>query len=101
MSYFVTTIIPCYNAERTIEEAVDSALAQDLKDHEVVAVNDGSTDSTSAILERYADKIKVIHQPNRGVSAARNAVIAGSASKSVIAPSVNPSTITPLRTLKP
>jgi len=81
MSYLVSTIIPCYNAERTIEEAVDSALAQDLKDHEIVAVNDGSTDSTSAILERYADKIKVIHQPNRGLSAARNAAIAGSASK--------------------
>lgn len=81
MSFLVSTIIPCYNAERTIEEAVDSALAQDLKDHEIVAVNDGSTDSTSAILERYADKIKVIHQPNRGLSAARNAAIASSASK--------------------
>ena len=81
MSYLVSTVIAAYNAERTLEEAVDSALAQDLKDHEIVAVNDGSTDSTLAILERYADKIKVIHQPNRGLSAARNAAIARSASK--------------------
>ena len=81
MSYLVSTVIAAYNAERTLEEAVDSALAQDLKDHEIVAVNDGSTDSTSAILEHYADKIKVIHQPNRGLSAARNAAIARSASK--------------------
>ncbi|MGA6973853.1 MAG: glycosyltransferase family A protein, partial [Candidatus Binatus sp.] len=68
----VSTIIPAFNAERTIAETVDSALTQNFEGHEVVVVNDGSTDSTSTILERYGDKIRVVNQQNRGVAAARN-----------------------------
>ena len=48
----VSTIIPAYNAERTIAQAIDSALSQDCEGHEVVVVNDGSTDSTATILKR-------------------------------------------------
>lgn len=50
----VTVIVPCYNMERTLEQALDSLLANDLTDGEVIAVDDGSTDQTPHILRRYA-----------------------------------------------
>jgi glycosyltransferase involved in cell wall biosynthesis len=68
----ISTIIPAYNAERTIGQAIESALIQDIEDHEIVVVNDGSTDSTAAILTRYDGRIRVVNQKNRGLSAARN-----------------------------
>ena len=81
MNATVSTIIPAYNAERTITEAVDSALAQDYERHEVIVVNDGSTDSTARLLEAYGSRIRVIHQRNTGVSAARNAGVMLSSGK--------------------
>jgi glycosyltransferase involved in cell wall biosynthesis len=69
----VSTIIPAYNSARTIREAIDSALAQDFDGQEIIVVDDGSTDSTSAILESYGGRIKVITQPNSGPAVARNA----------------------------
>jgi glycosyltransferase involved in cell wall biosynthesis len=77
----VSTIIPAYNSERTIARAIDSALAQRYKSHEVIVVNDGSTDSTTAILARYSNQIKVISQSNSGVAAARNAGVRNSTGK--------------------
>ncbi|MFZ0888814.1 MAG: glycosyltransferase [Candidatus Binataceae bacterium] len=75
----VSAIIPVYNGEATIAQAIDSALAQRFDGAmEVVAVNDGSTDSTAAILEGYGSRIKVVTQPNRGLAAARNAGVAAS-----------------------
>ena len=71
----VSTIIPAYNAERTVAQAIDSALSQDCEGHEVVVINDGSTDSTSAILHKYGSQIQVITQSNGGLSVARNAGI--------------------------
>jgi len=71
----VSIIIPCYNMELYIEECLDSLCCQTLENIEAVCINDGSTDSTGAILDRYRAKdprIKVFHQPNRGVAAARN-----------------------------
>jgi glycosyltransferase involved in cell wall biosynthesis len=73
MSVEVSTIIPAYNAERTIVQAIDSALSQHCEGHEVLVVNDGSTDSTAAILQKYGNRIQVITQHNGGASAARNA----------------------------
>jgi glycosyltransferase involved in cell wall biosynthesis len=73
MTFGISTIIPTFNNGATVARAIDSALAQDCSDHEVVVVNDGSTDSTSGILERYGLKIRVVNQPNRGAAAARNA----------------------------
>jgi glycosyltransferase involved in cell wall biosynthesis len=70
---YVSTIIPTYNSAATIARAIDSALAQDSAEHEVIVVDDGSTDSTMEVLRRYVDLISVIEQPNRGPSAARNA----------------------------
>jgi len=68
----VSTIIPAFNAERTIANAIDSALRQDYSGQEVVVVNDGSTDSTGNILETYRGRVRIITQPNRGSALARN-----------------------------
>lgn len=68
-------IIPVYNVEKYLRQCLDSVLAQTYPDWEAICVNDGSTDSSPAILKEYADKdkrIKVIHQSNMGVSGARN-----------------------------
>lgn len=77
----VSTIIPAYNAERTIAQAIDSALAQDYEGHEVLVVNDGSTDATAAILGKYGSEIQVITRRNGGLSAARNAAVCRSTGK--------------------
>jgi glycosyltransferase involved in cell wall biosynthesis len=68
----VSTVIAAYNAGRTIGPAIDSALAQDCAHHEVVVVNDGSSDNTSLVLEGYRGRIKVISQENQGAAMARN-----------------------------
>ncbi len=74
----VSTVIPAYNAERYLRPAIDSVLAQMGVANEVIVVDDGSTDSTPAILKEYADRIRVVRQTNSGLSAARNAGIAES-----------------------
>jgi glycosyltransferase involved in cell wall biosynthesis len=68
----VSVIIPAYNVERFIAEAVDSALAQSYTYTEVIVVDDGSTDHTRKVLEVYGDRIKIVSQPNSGAGAARN-----------------------------
>jgi len=67
----VSVIIPAYNAENFIAEALDSVFAQTHRDFEVIVVNDGSTDATARILEAYADRVRCIDQPNRGQNASR------------------------------
>lgn len=69
----VSVIIPAYNADRFLREAVESALAQTHKAFEVIVVDDGSTDGTAAILEQFRGRIKVISQGNQGLASARNA----------------------------
>jgi len=71
----VSVIIPAYNAQRFVGEAIESALAQTYPDFEIVAVDDGSTDATLSILRSFEPRIRVISQPNRGPAAARNAGI--------------------------
>ncbi|WP_300503556.1 glycosyltransferase family 2 protein [uncultured Duncaniella sp.] len=74
----VSIIIPAYNAERYLREALESALAQTYRDIEVIVVDDGSTDSTPEIIRDFAardHRIKAIRQPNGGLSAARNAAL--------------------------
>lgn len=71
----VSVIVPAYNAEEFLERAVKSVLAQTMPDWELILVDDGSTDSTPALCDAFADvspKIRVIHRPNAGVSEARN-----------------------------
>ena len=77
----VSTVIAAYNAERTITETIDSALAQECDGHEVVVANDGSSDSTARILSGYGDRIRIVTQPNRGAAAARNAAVTHSTGK--------------------
>jgi glycosyltransferase involved in cell wall biosynthesis len=72
----ISVIIPVYNGEAFISRAVDSALAQDFPNFEVIVVDDGSTDSTSLILSKYGDKIRFVSQDNRGPAAARNFAVA-------------------------
>ncbi|MFW6011213.1 MAG: glycosyltransferase [Desulfosalsimonas sp.] len=68
----VSVIIPVYNRRAWIAQAVDSVLCQNYKPFELIVVDDGSTDGTMEILSAYGNKIRVIRQPNSGVSAARN-----------------------------
>jgi cellulose synthase/poly-beta-1,6-N-acetylglucosamine synthase-like glycosyltransferase len=77
----VSTIIPAYNAERTIVEASDGVLSQSFQNHEVVVVNDGSTVSTAPILASYGNRIRVISQTSGGVAKAGNAGVAASSGK--------------------
>lgn len=72
----VTVVVPVYNVAGYLKAAMDSLLAQDVRDWTAVCVDDGSTDGSGAILDDYAvrdSRITVVHQPNGGVSAARNA----------------------------
>lgn len=72
----VSVIIPVYNVEPYLRECLNSVVNQTMRDIEIICVNDGSTDNSGAILTEYAardERITVITQENRGLSAARNA----------------------------
>ncbi|MEE8432314.1 MAG: glycosyltransferase [Candidatus Desulfatibia sp.] len=71
----VSVIIPTYNRAAMLKEAVDSVLAQDYPNFELIVIDDGSTDSTPKILNTYQDDVTVIRRNNLGVSRARNAGI--------------------------
>lgn len=71
----ISVIIPVYNTEKYLREAVDSILNQTFKDIEVIAINDGSTDNCLEILNEYVQKdsrVKVFSQQNSGQAIARN-----------------------------
>ena len=74
--YNISVVIPAYNQARYVAEAIDSALAQLRKPLEVIVVDDGSTDETPAVLQRYGAPVRVIRQRNAGIGAARNAGVA-------------------------
>ena len=72
----ISIVVPVFNVEPYLRDCLDSVLAQTFRDLEIICVDDGSTDGSSAILAEYAktdDRIRVIRQPNGGLSAARNA----------------------------
>ncbi|MBC7489142.1 MAG: glycosyltransferase family 2 protein [Glaciimonas sp.] len=72
----VSIIMPVYNGEAYIQVAVQSVLDQTYENWELIIVDDGSTDGTAKFLDSLTDfRIKRINQPNRGVSAARNAAL--------------------------
>lgn len=68
----VSIIIPVYNAEKYLDECIQSALNQTYKNIEIIAVNDGSTDNSSDILKKYSKKIKIITKENGGTASALN-----------------------------
>ncbi|MGA1843686.1 MAG: glycosyltransferase family 2 protein [bacterium] len=68
----VSCIIPTYNRASCLSQAIDSVLAQDYEDLDLLVVDDGSTDHTSSILEGYGQRIHAFHQSHKGVSSARN-----------------------------
>lgn len=71
----VSIIIPVYNAEKTLERCVQSIINQSYKNWELLLIDDGSTDASSIICDRFAScnaSIHVVHQANQGVSSARN-----------------------------
>ena len=68
----VSVIIPAYNGDRYITEAVESVLAQSYANFEVIVVDDGSSDGTQEVLQPYLSRIRYLSQPNQGVAAARN-----------------------------
>ena len=65
-------VIPVYNAERYLDECLNSALDQTYSNAEVIAVDDGSTDSSYEILKGYADRVRVFRKPNGGTASALN-----------------------------
>ena len=75
----LSIIVPIYNVEQYLRKCVDSLLAQDYEDYEIILVDDGSSDGCPDICDEYErmfDNIHVIHQTNKGLSAARNTGIA-------------------------
>ncbi|SRR5579875_1186435 len=66
----VSVVTPVYNGARTLRRALDSALAQQFDDFEMIVVDDGSTDATPAILASYGDRIRVIRQARSGCEGA-------------------------------
>lgn len=75
MEHLVSVIVPIFNVERFLERCFESIFNQTHKNFEIIAINDGSTDGSAAILDEWAQKdprIKAVHQNNVGVAATRN-----------------------------
>lgn len=71
----ISVIVPVYNAEKFLNQCIDSILTQDFSDFELLLIDDGSKDKSGKICDAYAQKdrrVKVFHKENEGVSAARN-----------------------------
>ena len=71
----VSVVVPCYNVEKYVGECLDSLLAQTWRNLEIICVNDGSTDRTLDVLERYSkldSRVRIITKSNGGLGAARN-----------------------------
>lgn len=74
-SYSVSVVIAAYNAEKYIQRAIDSVLAQSRRAEEIIVVDDGSTDNTGEVVKRYGSKVRYIYQENAGPGSARNTAI--------------------------
>jgi glycosyltransferase involved in cell wall biosynthesis len=74
----ISVIIPAYNAEKYLAETIESVLTQTYDNHEVIAVDDGSTDDTLRVLRSFEPQITVLSKPNGGPATARNMAIRNS-----------------------
>ena len=68
-----SVVIPAYNSAATLARAIESVRAQSWPAHEIIVVDDGSTDATAEVARQFGEDVRLIRQPNSGVSAARNA----------------------------
>ena len=68
----ISIIIPVYNGENTIDNTIRCLVNQTFKDIEIIVVNDGSTDNTLLVLQKWKSKIRIVNKRNGGVSSARN-----------------------------
>lgn len=75
MNPLVSVIVPVFNCERFLAEAVQSVLAQDYRPIEIIVIDDGSTDGSAAVASSFP-QVTLVRQENRGVAAARNAGLA-------------------------
>jgi glycosyltransferase involved in cell wall biosynthesis len=75
MGQLVSILIPCYNAERWIAQAIESALAQTWAEKEVIVIDDGSTDRSLDFIRHFEGQIRWETGPNRGGGAARNRLL--------------------------
>ena len=74
----ITVVVPVYNVEKYLDQCVQSVINQTYKNLQIILVDDGSTDNSGAICDKYADsdeRVEVIHKLNSGLSGARNAGI--------------------------
>ena len=71
----VSVVIPVYNSEKFLAESIESVLNQTYKNIEIIVIDDGSIDRSLKILEKYSDRIKIIHQLNKGLASALNSGI--------------------------
>lgn len=79
--YFISVVIPNYNYERYVGEAIESALGQTYDHREIIVVDDGSTDNSVKVIKSFGDKVRLIKQENQHASAARNTGIGASRGK--------------------
>jgi len=79
----ITCIVPVYNGERYLGEAIESILKQSYRPIEIIVADDGSTDGTASIAASYGKQLRYLRQPNAGPAAARNLGISMSAGEFV------------------
>ena len=72
MKPLVSILIPAFNAERTIEATIQSAISQTWHPKEIIVIDDGSTDKTAQVAQSFGTRIKLVSNSNQGASAARN-----------------------------
>ena len=77
----VSVIIPAYNGALYIGKAIESVLAQDYNNYEILVIDDGSKDNTQEVVSQYQNKVKYIYQENQGVAEARNRGLESAAGK--------------------
>ena len=68
----VSVVIPTYNYAHYLPEAIDSIVSQTYKNLEILVIDDGSTDNTKAVMEKYKQKVRYLYKQNGGLSSARN-----------------------------